>query len=68
MQRYIGLDVNAASCTLAVISQAGKRLKDFPVETNGEALVEAVRRTPGEKHLVFEEGPARGFIALSAHI
>ena len=41
---------------LAVISQAGKRLKDFPVETNGQALVEAVRMIPGEKHLVFEEG------------
>jgi transposase len=56
MERYIGLDVHAASCTLAVISQSGKRLKDFPVETNGQALVEAVRRIPGEKHLVFEEG------------
>ncbi len=43
MERYIGMDVHAASCTLAVISQTGKRLKDFPVETNGQALVEAVR-------------------------
>ncbi len=56
MERYIGLDVHAASCTLAVISEAGKRLKDFPVETNGQALVEAVRMIPGHKHLVFEEG------------
>ena len=56
MKRYIGLDVHAASCTLAVISESGKRLKDFPVETNGQALVEAVRLIPGEKHLVFEEG------------
>ena len=56
MKRYIGLDVHAASCTLAVISESGKRLKDFPVETNGQALVEAVRLIPGHKHLVFEEG------------
>src|SRR5882724_9916781 len=56
MERYIGLDVHAASCTLAVISEARKRLKDFPVETNGQALVEAVRMIAGEKHLVFEEG------------
>jgi transposase len=56
MERYIGLDVHAVSCTVAVISQAGRRLKDFPVETNGQALVEAVRMIPGEKHLVFEEG------------
>jgi hypothetical protein len=25
---------------------------DFPVETNGQALVEAVRMIPGHKHLV----------------
>ena len=48
MQRYIGLDVHAVSCTLAVIAQVGKRLQDLPVETNGQALVEAVRRIPSE--------------------
>ena len=56
MERYIGMDVHAASCTLAVISEKGRKLKDFPVETNGQALVEAVRMIPGHKHLVFEEG------------
>jgi transposase len=70
MKRYIGLDVHAASCTLAVISQAGKRLKDFPVETNGQALVEAIRRIPGEKHLVFEEGLQSAWLyeTLSPHV
>ena len=53
MERYIGLDGHAASCTLAVISQAGKRLKDFRVETRGQALVEAIRTIPGRNHLVF---------------
>jgi hypothetical protein len=38
MERYIGMDAHAASCTLVVISRTGKRLKDFPVETNGQAL------------------------------
>ncbi|MCZ6675028.1 MAG: hypothetical protein O7C75_19015, partial [Verrucomicrobia bacterium] len=56
MERYIGMDVHAASRTLAVISQSGRRLKDFPVETNGQALVEAVRMIPGHRHLVLEEG------------
>ena len=56
MERYIGMDVHAASCTLAVISETGRKLRDFPVETNGQALVEAVRMIPGRKHLVFEEG------------
>jgi hypothetical protein len=56
MERTIGLDAHAASCTLAVISQTGRKLKDFPVETHGEALVEAIQMIPGRKHLVFEEG------------
>ncbi len=33
MERYIGMDVHAASCTLAVISEKGRKLRDFPVET-----------------------------------
>ena len=56
MERYIGMDVHAASCTLAVISEKGRKLRDFPVETHGQALVEAVRMIPGQKHLIFEEG------------
>ena len=56
MERYIGIDVHAASCTLAAISEKGRKLKDFPVETNGQALVEAIRIIPGHKHLVIEEG------------
>ncbi len=38
MERYIGMDVHAASSTLAVISEKGRKLRDFPVETNGQAL------------------------------
>ena len=37
MERYIGMDVHAASCTLAVIFEKGRKLRDFPVETNGQA-------------------------------
>ena len=70
MERYLGLDVHAASCTLAVVSQAGKRLTDFPIETNGHALVEAIRRIPGRKHLVFEEGIQSAWLyeTLSPHV
>ena len=70
MERYLGLDVHAASCTLAVLSEAGKRLKDFPVETHGQALVEAVRMIPGHKHLVFEEGLQSAWLyeTLSPHV
>jgi len=70
MERYIGMDVHAASCTLAVVSQTGKRLKDFPVETNGQSLVEAIRMIPGHKHLVFEEGLQSAWLyeTLSPHV
>jgi hypothetical protein len=70
MERYLGLDVHAASCTLAVISEKGRKLRDFPVETNGQALVEAIRMIPGHKHLVLEEGlqSAWLFETLSPHV
>ncbi len=31
MERYIGMDAHAVSCTLAVVSEKGRKLKDFPV-------------------------------------
>ncbi len=70
MERYIGLDVHAASCTLAVVSEKGRKLRDFPVETNGQALVEAVRMIPGHKHLVLEEGLQSAWLyeTLSPHV
>jgi len=70
MERYIGIDVHAVSCTLAVISEKGRKLKDFPVETNGQALVEAVRMIPGHKHLVIEEGLQSAWLyeTLNPHV
>jgi transposase len=64
------LDVHAASSTLVVISPAGKRLKNVVVETNGRALVEAVRMIPGRKHLCLEEGTQAGWVheILSPHV
>jgi transposase len=57
MERYIGLDVHAASCTAAVIDARGKRVSGPHVlETNGQALVEFIRIQPGRVHLCLEEG------------
>jgi transposase len=56
MERYLGLDVHAQSCTLAVVGPSGKRLKLLIVETQGEALVKAVRGVPGQRRLCMEEG------------
>jgi transposase len=56
MERYIGLDVHAASTTFAVIGESGKRLGTHVVETNGQALVEQLKTIPGTKHVCLEEG------------
>lgn len=70
MERYLGLDVHAGSSTLAVVSESGKRLQTHVLETNGRALVEAVRLIPGRKHLVFEEGTQSAWLyeILSPHV
>lgn len=67
MERYIGLDAHVASCTLAVISATGKRLQNFPIETNGAALVAAIRAIPGRKHLIFEEGAQSAWLYETLH-
>jgi transposase len=56
MERYIGLDVHAQSCTLVVLSATGKQLKQEVVETNGAALKQVLRAIPGEKRICLEEG------------
>jgi len=56
MERYIGLDVHAESCTLVVVSGTGKHLKQEVVETNGAALKQALRAIPGPKRVCLEEG------------
>ena len=70
MDRYIGLDAHVASCTLAIISSNGKHLRDFPVETNGAALVAAIRAVPGSRHLIFEEGAQSAWLyeTLGHHV
>ncbi len=42
MDRYVGLDAHAETCTQAVMGPSGRRLTSRVVETNGRALVEAI--------------------------
>lgn len=56
MQRYIGLDAHAQSCTLAVMTATGRRSKELVVETRAEVLREALRAIAGNRHLCMEEG------------
>ena len=69
MQRYIGLDVHAASTTFAIVGENGKRLATHVVETNGQALVERLKTIPGTKHVCLEEGTQSAWIyeILSPH-
>ena len=70
MERYIGLDVHAKSCTMVVLSQSGRLLRERIVETNGAALVEAIRVEPGHKHICLEEGTQSAWLyeILSPHV
>lgn len=54
--RYIGIDVHSSSCTIAVMGSAGRRLREWQVETDHRALVEAIKGVAGERHICFEEG------------
>jgi hypothetical protein len=70
MQRYLGLDVHAASSRLVVRSESGKRLGQSVIETPGQALIEAIRMIPGPRRLCLEEGTQSAWLyeILSPHV
>jgi len=70
MERYIGLDVHAGSCTLAVVGPSGKRLSSQVVETNAASLIAVLRGIPKRRHLCLEEGTLTGWLheVLDPHV
>jgi hypothetical protein len=56
MDRYIGLDAHASSCTVATVGPSGRRLHSQVAETNAGALIRVLRGIPGSRHLCLEEG------------
>lgn len=70
MDRYIGLDAHASSCTLGVLSASGKRLGSHVVETNAKCLIEVIRALPQPRHLCVEEGTLASWLyeVLSPHV
>lgn len=70
MERYLGLDVHAQSCTFSVISESGRELRREVVETNGQALVGFVKGVAGQLHLCVEEGEWSQWLyeILSPHV
>lgn len=63
MERTIGIDVHSASCTVAVVNSNGHKLQVTVVETNGEALIGAVRAVPGTRRVILEEGTQAGWLS-----
>jgi hypothetical protein len=70
MDRYIGLDARASSCTLGVLGPSGTRLGSYVEETNAQALIEVLRSIPGPPHLCLEEGTLASWFyeVLSPHV
>ena len=70
MDRYIGLDVHASSCTAAVIGPSGKKLQCQVLETNAKALIDFICTIPKNRRLIFEEGTHSSWLyeVLSPHV
>jgi len=56
MDRYIGLDAHASSCTAAVVGPSGRRLQSVVLETNARVLIDFLKGVPRPRHLCLEEG------------
>ena len=56
MDRYVGLDVHAASCTAAVVGPSGRRLTSRVLETNARSLIAFLQTLPRPRHVCLEEG------------
>ena len=70
MQRYIGLDVHARSCTLAVVGESGKRLRSQVVDTAANPLISFIKSVAGRTHVCLEEGTQSAWIyeVLKPHV
>lgn len=70
MTRYLGLDVHAQSCTLAVIGPSGRRISTEVLETNAAVLIARIERVPRPRQLCMEEGAQSAWLyeALRPHV
>ena len=70
MDRYIGLDAHASSCTVAVIGPSGRKLQSQVIETNAKALINFICTIPKNRRLIFEEGTHSSWLfeVLSPHV
>jgi hypothetical protein len=57
MDKYIGIDVPAASCTIAVVDARGKQTGSHVVATNGQEIVECLLEGPMPSRGLTRIGP-----------
>ena len=62
MDRYIGLDAHASSCTVSVIGPSGRHLASHVIETNARALISTIEKIPRQRRLCLEEGALAGWL------
>jgi len=70
MDKYIGIDAHASSCTVVVIGPSGRKLSEQVIETNATALVDCIRSISRPRHLCLEEGNLSAWLyqMLSPHV
>jgi len=70
MDRYIGLDAHASSCTVAIIGPSGRRLQSQVFETNARVLISFIKTIPKPRHLCLEEGTHANWLheMLAPHV
>ena len=70
MDRYIGLDAHASSCTVAIVGPSGRHLASHVVETNARALISTIETIPRQRRLCLEEGALAGWLheVLAPHV
>ena len=70
MERYIGLDVHAQTCTMVVLSATGRKLRELVIETHAQTLVSALQGIAGIRRLCIEEGAQSQWLyeVLHAHV
>lgn len=70
MDRYIGLDAHASSCTVAVLGPSGRKLQCQVLETNAKVLIGFLETIPKNRRLIFEEGTHSNWLyeVLAPHV
>ena len=54
VDRYLGMDVHAESCSFCVVDASGKVVRGDAVESNGQALISYLKQLAGKLHLCYE--------------